>query len=177
MTGELSLSPKIGTGFDQADTKELLPETVDCDARRQWMSAVYQPVGEIEAIVVAALWFFWKRGKEGGDAAGDLFAGVVIFTAFHDEAISLLREISHYESDCSLLLKGLFLLKNLGPFLLQRFQPGNFSSIDMAEPMMKNTLGFGFRPLVRILAFHGFLELSGKGVISLLFVLRFPRIP
>ena len=27
MTGELSLSSKIGTGFDQADTKELLPET------------------------------------------------------------------------------------------------------------------------------------------------------
>ena len=61
------------------------------DARRQRMSAVYQPVGEVESIVIAALWFFWKRGKEGGDAAGDLFAGVVIFTPFHDEAISLLR--------------------------------------------------------------------------------------
>ena len=50
MTWDFSLRAKIEARFDQARTKDLLPESIDGDSRRQRILGRDQPLGQIQPI-------------------------------------------------------------------------------------------------------------------------------
>ncbi len=64
MHGILCLHSEIFGRFDQTDTEQLLPETVDRYPGRQWMFVGKQPTGQVQAIPVFA------ARSHGGKTAG-----------------------------------------------------------------------------------------------------------
>ena len=140
VAGEFPLRPEVGTGPDQADAKELLPETIDCNARGERMFSVDQPVREVQTVIVAILGPGWKRWEEGRNVTADLLPGVIVLPAFHNEAFPLLGQVSHDKGDCRFLFDGFLLTCQPGHFFPKGFEHGAGPGIDLSEPLSRQDL-------------------------------------
>ncbi len=50
MRGRRALGAEIVFGFDEAAPEVLLPERIDCDAGRERIGGINEPMGEVEAV-------------------------------------------------------------------------------------------------------------------------------
>ena len=75
VAGQFPLRAKVGAGPDQAGAKELLPETIDCDACGERMFSVDQPVREVQTVIVAIPGPGWKGREKGRNVTADLLPG------------------------------------------------------------------------------------------------------
>ena len=87
----LALNPKVLGGFDQAYSEEMLPDTVDRDARCERMLGRDQPLCKAQPIARRPL---GKLGQKRGRIERHLIAGLEIFTSLEHLCFASLR-IAH----------------------------------------------------------------------------------
>ena len=91
---QLALGAQVLRGLHQADAEELLPEAVDRDPRRQGVSPVDEPFGQVPTGGDIA--FFLHGREEGRGVSLDLLAGVIVLPALSEEGLANFGALLHH---------------------------------------------------------------------------------
>lgn len=135
--GDFALHAEVFGAFDEADTEEFLPESIDGDAGGEWIFGRDDPLGEIESIGVL---FFAERGKEGGSVGFDFLAALVVGSDGKDIGFPFFLLIRH-DHDLGESIAEVVELLLCGGFLLLQFgELGIAVSVAVIDEFM---LGFG----------------------------------
>ena len=93
MTGALALRAEFLRGFDEADSENHLPETVDHHPRREWMPRLGQPPSQRQSVGSKPVRQLSKRRRHSGR---NLFPQRAIVSADKNMSRSYLRPIRHH---------------------------------------------------------------------------------
>ena len=93
MTWEISLNPEIFRGFNEANTKVVLPEAVDGYSGCQWVLWINKPFSQGKTIYLNSP---GQRGKAAGDSWGNFPTALVVLASLQDKGISSLGVLHHH---------------------------------------------------------------------------------
>ena len=103
MAGRLALRTEIVSSLHQAHPKELLPETVDRHPRGQRVFRGHQPSGQIEPVGNLPSLLHHRENRR--HCTAHFFAGCIVLTAHHDEAVAGLVHVPPDEGLRNLILE------------------------------------------------------------------------
>ena len=118
----LALSPEIFGCFDQTDSEDLLPETVDGDSGGQRVFRVDQPAGKCQSIKCLFSVCFRRSRQKTRESCFHLVGRFVVQATSQDEGLSRFFHVGHHHDFRKTASDVVALLDQLRPLCRESFE-------------------------------------------------------